>query len=86
MPYIHPDRRAKLDKFAALPPQTPGELNYRITKQITQYLASQDLDQALSYDVINDVLGALEGAKLEFYRRIATPYEERKLAQNGDVY
>jgi hypothetical protein len=39
-----------------------------------------------SYQSINDVLGALEGAKLEFYRRIAAPYEDTKIQENGDVY
>jgi len=33
-----------------------------------------------------DVLGALEGAKQEFYRRKVVQYEENKIAENGDVY
>jgi len=40
----------------------------------------------LNYQTINDIIGALEGAKLEFYRRIAIPYENAKLTENGDVY
>ena len=35
---------------------------------------------------LDDVLGALEGAKLEFVRRVVVPYEERKMKENGDVY
>lgn len=31
-------------------------------------------------------MGAVEGAKTEFYRRIAVPYEEKKIRENGDVY
>ncbi len=31
-------------------------------------------------------MGALEGSKLEFYRRIAAPYENKKMKENGDVY
>jgi hypothetical protein len=42
--------------------------------------------QKLSYQTINDIVGALEGAKLEFYRRVAVPYEESKRRINGDVY
>lgn len=34
---------------------------------------------------INDCIGACEGAKLEFYRRVASPYEDVKIKQNGDV-
>ncbi len=33
-----------------------------------------------------EVLGALECAKMEFYRRVAAPYEREAMAKNGDVY
>lgn len=33
-----------------------------------------------------DALGALECCKLEFYRRVAAPYEDSKIISNGDVY
>lgn len=62
-------------------PQTAGELNYAVTTLIRDYVG-----QPLSYQRINDVLGALEGAKLEFYRRVVVPYENAKMAENGDVY
>lgn len=38
------------------------------------------------YQDINDIMGAIEGAKLEFYRRIAAPYENEKITENGDVW
>ncbi len=28
----------------------------------------------------------LETAKLEFYRRVAGPYEDAKISENGEVY
>jgi len=31
-------------------------------------------------------MGALEGAKLELYRRKVAIYEEEKIKENGDVY
>jgi hypothetical protein len=62
--------------------KNPGELNYQISDLINEYCTSKKL----SYQTINDVVGALEGAKLEFYRRIAVPYEDTKIATNGDVY
>jgi len=31
-------------------------------------------------------LGAIECAKLEFIRRVVSPYEDTKIASNGDVY
>jgi hypothetical protein len=62
--------------------KNPGELNYQISMLINDYC----LEKRLSYQTINDVVGALEGAKLEFYRRVAGPYEDTKIATNGDVY
>lgn len=61
---------------------TPGDLNYFFTSFAKGYTDRN----GLSYQTINDVVGALEGAKLEFYRRIAVPYEEGKIKENGDVY
>jgi hypothetical protein len=59
-----------------------GELNYAITCLVRGYLRQN----GLRYQQINDVVGALEGAKLEFYRRVVVPYEDRKMLANGDVY
>lgn len=80
MPYIKPYER---DYFEPHGPAatTPGELNFQITCLIKKYLGDN-----LSYSLINDVMGALEGAKLEFYRRVAAPYEDDKILENGDVY
>lgn len=38
-----------------------------------------------SFQKISNILGALETCKQEFYRREAAPYEDDKLAVNGDV-
>jgi hypothetical protein len=61
---------------------TPGELNYLITRLAKAYVDTK----GLNYTHINDVLGALEGAKQEFYRRVAVNYEQNKIKSNGDVY
>ena len=42
--------------------------------------------KGLNYQTCNDVMGALEGAKAEFYRRVVGPYEDQKIEENGDVY
>jgi hypothetical protein len=81
MPYIKSVDRKKLLKGKELP-STAGELNFIITCFCKAYL----LEKGLSYQNINDVVGALEGAKLEFYRRVAAPYEDIKIEENGDVY
>lgn len=82
MPYIKPEDQRRycarqIDTFTH-----PGELNFAFTDLINLYIK----DKGLSYQVINDVLGALSGSSLEFYRRIAVPYEVKKLEDNGDVY
>lgn len=79
MPYI--DRESK-SSLSFLDARTPGELNYMITKEIIKYVDTR----GLSYQTFNDVIGALESAKLEFYRRAVAPYEDIKIKENGDVY
>ncbi len=80
MPYLTLSYKQEIDEGRQ--PRTPGELNYKITRDILGYLAKY----STSYIIINDILGALEGAKLEFYRRVVVPHEEKKRAENGDVY
>ena len=80
MPYIELKKRNHVwDQFSV---DTPGELNYRITVDINEYLQFH----GVSYAKINEVIGVLECAKLELYRRIASPYEDKKKEENGDVY
>lgn len=79
MPYIHPAIRIDIDN--GCPPETAGELNYLITSLVLRYIGP-----SISYGRINDAIGVLECAKLEMYRRLAAPYEDDKIAENGDVY
>lgn len=79
MPYISKFRRKTV---LLTGPENAGELNYRITDILTGYLISQ----GTSYQTFNDIIGALEGAKLEIYRRKIAPYENKKIKKNGDVY
>lgn len=81
MPYVDEVARRRLADPARTP-HNAGELNYRITQAVVQYLVFY----GTSYMTINDIMGALSGAKAEFYRRIAVPYEDRKAAENGNVY
>lgn len=80
MPYINGVERANL--AAGPTPTTAGQLNYLITKLCTTYIAQRGKD----YDTINTVVGVLESAKLELYRRVAAPYEDARKQENGDVY
>lgn len=79
MPYIKQEDRLKFETTVAT---TAGELNYVLTKAINDYYWRDNQN----YQAINDIIGALEGAKLEFYRRVVAPYEDKKIEENGDVY
>ncbi len=85
MPYITQDDRMKFDEIEIRnvgSPNNAGELNYLITLICDQYLQ----DKGKCYQNINEIIGVLECAKQEFYRRIAAPYEDQKITENGDVY
>ncbi len=82
MPYIKEEQKLRLCSDNLLPkPHVSGELNYLISKLCHNYVR----DYGLNYHNINEVIGALECAKQEFYRRIASPYEENKIKENGDI-
>lgn len=83
MPYVPSDTRDRLYCEPMPNPWKPGELNYVITEAAIAYCETVGLGYD---DAINAVVGALECCKLEFYRRVAVPYEERKIVTNGDVY
>lgn len=81
MPYVDAAARQRLEQGGA--PQNAGELNYAISRLVDEYLRGLG---PLRYAQLNEVVGALECAKLELYRRIAAPYEDRKRGDHGDVY
>ena len=87
MPYIKPENRPKYEKqldeliaiFKSLPvEEVDGEMNYVITKILREVYP-------VRYFHINRAVGVLECVKLEYYRRIAAPYEDRKIQESGDV-
>ena len=87
MPYIKPSQREDVEeKLNATGlnyvPKNAGELNYLISTLVDDFM----LEQGKSYSVMNEIVGALECAKLEMYRRICAPYEDEKIEANGDVY
>ena len=92
MPYITKELREQLDPsiellFAELDymgdsKNLAGLMNYSISALISKLLDTK----GLNYHNINELIGMLECAKLELYRRVASPYEDEKVIQNGDVY
>ena len=86
MPYIKSEDKKKFHSFENVLNEirigVAGELNYLITLLVQSYLHQN----GHRYAKMNDVVGALECAKIEFYRRLAAPYEDKKIEENGDVY
>lgn len=80
MPYIKKERRGQIDMGDK--PTVAGEMNYKFTMIGMDYLKMW----GKSYTRINDIIGALECAKLEFYRMLAAPYEDEKIKENGGIY
>ena len=56
-----------------------GEINYAFTKILCITMGKP------SYAKIAMITGVLENIKQEFYRRAASPYEDKKIVSNGDI-
>lgn len=80
MPYIKQDDRENIEDFTKSPTNA-GELNYLIHLILSNYV--DDLGE--SYQTYNDIMGVLEGVKLELYRRRVSIYENKKAEINGDI-
>jgi hypothetical protein len=87
MPYINEEDRPQyeepiqqiIDLLKEKPVESmDGHLNYIVTRIIKEVYP-------LRYYHINRAMGVLECIKQEFYRRVAAPYEDTKIEQNGDV-
>ena len=87
MPYIKVEERDRLNQLVQdmmrADIATEGTLNYLITQLCQAYIRQHP---PFGYKVANAVIGALECAKLEYYRRAVSNYEDKKIAENGDVY
>ena len=89
MPYIKlDDRRRFLADLDSINQEfnergvSRGDLNFLVSTLCKYYMDQH----GQSYSIINDIVGVLECAKMEFYRRVAVPYEDKKRTENGDVY
>jgi hypothetical protein len=80
MPYITKKQREFVRMGASA--FSAGELNYQFTMLALKYLKNN----GYTYARMNDVVGAFEAAKLEFYRRVVVPYENKKIVENGDCF
>jgi hypothetical protein len=94
MPYISISLRNKLENFPEAQDEcrgkilvlaeqidSEGELNYVITRLCHEFARKK----GIKYAVYNTIIGVLECAKLELYRKWIAPYEEEKEKANGPV-
>ena len=56
-----------------------GDINYCFSRILAGLMGTT------SYPKIAVITGVLENIKQEFYRRVATPYEGKKILENGDI-
>lgn len=83
MPYIKQENRDRVvSGDTELESLSVGELNYVISSVMDHWLK----ENGVNYYNLNSVIGVLECAKQEFYRRVATEYENKKKEENGEVY
>lgn len=92
MPYIKQEKREVLDpviddlvdKLRELQSDDPqdnvqGNLNYFLSCVLDRVYNK-------NYQEVNNAVGMMICATLEYYRRLAVPYENQKIFENGDVY
>lgn len=79
MPYIAEHARTELQ--TGVEPATKGELTYLLYVTLVRWLENGQKN----FDRRADAMGAIECAKLEFYRRHIAAYEDWKIKENGDV-
>ena len=93
MPYIPQDDRTTYDPLiepliealrAQQPQSRKGHANYVIT-QILRKAWGVDEPANESYSNYADLIGTLECAKQELYRRWVADYEDKAIVKNGDL-
>lgn len=94
MPYIKPELRNKFDPLieplaqkiateSKEETEIAGNLNYSITTLILRVIKIKF--GRVRYWLIALVSGMLKNVSDEFYRRVAAPYEDKKIKENGDI-
>lgn len=85
MPYITEERKERIEIPHVL---NVGELTYvidRMAEELAWQMAGYDFDK-LRYESLASVRGAINNAADEFYRRVIAPFEDGKIAKNGDIF
>ena len=87
MPYIEKKRRDVIDNNIKMLIEqleiqgwNPGDVNYVIFKILRSWFNYQP-----RYHTICSIMGTLSSVSKEFYRKVATPYEEMAEKKNGPI-
>ncbi len=93
MPYIKPKHRNRVDehidrlveslRYNVDDEDVDGIANYVVTSVLCKLFLSKRYK--LRYRNMARLLGCLEACKMEFYRRIAEPYEDGAACKHGDI-
>lgn len=91
MPYISEEKREVFDlnidaivrslSYFTTEEDMEGSLNYIISRILS---GAYNIGNPRYYK-INRIVGTLECVKQEFYRRIASDYEDKAIEKNGDI-
>jgi hypothetical protein len=84
MPYIKKDDRTKLNNRISEISELingDGELNYAVSLLLHKQLVKR----GICYQNMNNLMGSIDCAKMEFYRTVIVPYEDKKRNENGSV-
>jgi hypothetical protein len=95
MPYIKQEQRDILDgsighlldqlrTLGTDPGHLAGPLNYCLTR-LVHGVIDHTTGGKLRYDVLALMSGVVSNVGDELYRRVAAPYEDEKINQNGDL-
>ena len=89
MPYIPEKQRIEFEPYIRLLlikinrcGKWEGKLNYIITRLCDVFMRGL----GINYKNANAIIGVLECAKQEIYRKVIAKYEDKKEAENGTVY
>ena len=62
--------------------RSKGDLNYAICELVGRLISESD---KISYSTMSERIDAVHDAEQELRRRLLTPYEVKKMMENGDV-
>jgi hypothetical protein len=85
MPHIRESDKPQIDirvETLARYIDTKGKLNYAISKLLEAYV----LQKGVNYDTLDEARAQAHGAGTEFERLVLGPYEDWKIAENGNAY